>query len=68
MADDSNALQVLIELHTQDGAGVSLSLLKECFAIEQSFQYDRDREVPIDQLRRLVEAEVAARLEQDRGP
>jgi hypothetical protein len=67
MTDDNNALKVLVELHGQDSSSVSLALLKECYTIQRNFQFDRDRDVPIEHMRRLVEAEVAARLEHDRG-
>jgi hypothetical protein len=56
---DDVAIEVLLSLLGKEKAEVSEALVRQCFEIQKAFQYDKDREVPLDRMRRLVEAEVA---------
>lgn len=50
-----DALEVLLEVRETAAPELDEVLLRECYAIQKRFQFDRDREVPLDATRRLVE-------------
>jgi len=60
---DDKAIQVLLELLSREKSDVGTTLVRQCYEVEKAFQYDRDRDVPLDKIRRLVEAEVTRQLE-----
>jgi len=60
---DDKAIQVLLELLSREKSDVGATLVRQCYDVEKAFQYDRDRDVPLDKIRRLVEAEVTRQLE-----
>lgn len=64
MSED-NGLDVLLQLLREGSYALSEELVRECYAVEKQYQHDRDREVPLNQLRRLVESEAARQLEID---
>lgn len=64
---DDKAVQVLLELWAREKTEVSAALVRQCYEVEKAFQYDRDRDVPLDKIRRLVEAEVSRQLEAEQG-
>jgi hypothetical protein len=64
---DDKAIQVLLDLLSREKADVSTGLVRQCYEVEKAFQYDRDRDVPLDKIRRLVEAEVTRLLESEKG-
>jgi hypothetical protein len=55
-----NALEVLLEVRARKVPELDERLLRECYAIQKKFQYDRDREIPLDVMRRLIEQEVTS--------
>lgn len=61
MSDD-NALEVLLQLMRDERFSLSEDMVRECFAIQKKYQHDRDREVPLNQIRRLIETEAARQL------
>ena len=50
-----NALEVLLRVRLEVAPELDETLLRECYAIQRRFQFDRDREIPLDAIRRLVE-------------
>jgi hypothetical protein len=62
MSDD--ALDVLRELYRKEKHSFSEQCLQRCFEVQRQFQFDRDRDVPLEHMRRIVEAEVTRLLEQ----
>jgi hypothetical protein len=64
---DDKAMQVLLELLAREQSEVSAALVRQCYEVEKAFQYDRDRDVPLDKIRRLVETEVTRQLEVESG-
>jgi len=60
---DDKAIQVLLELLSREKSDVGAALVRQCYDVEKAFQYDRDRDVPLDKIRRLVEAEVTRQLD-----
>ena len=63
MSED-NALRILHELLDSGEYRVDGGLVRQCYEIQKQFQFDRDREIPLDRVRRLVEAEVARDLQE----
>lgn len=59
---EDNGLEVLLQLLRDGKYAITEGLLRECYAVQKQYQHDRDREVPLNQLRRLVEAEAADQL------
>jgi len=59
---EDNGLEVLLQLLRDGKYAIPEGLLRECYAVQKQYQHDRDREVPLNQLRRLVEAEAADQL------
>ena len=53
-----SALDVLLEVRASKVPELDETLLRECYAIQKKFQYDRDREIPLDVMRRLIERVV----------
>lgn len=64
---DDQAMQVLLELLAREKSEVGVALVRQCYEVEKAFQYDRDRDVPLAKIRRLVEAEVTRQLEIESG-
>ncbi len=64
---DDKAMQVLLELLTREKSDINSAIVRQCYEVEKAFQYDRDRDVPLDKIRRLVEAEVTRQLERESG-
>jgi hypothetical protein len=50
-----NALEVLLEVRNAVAPELDETLLRDCYAIQKRFQFDRDREVSLDATRRLIE-------------
>jgi hypothetical protein len=63
MMSEDNGLDVLLDLLRDGSYAVPEALVAECYAVERQYQYDRDRDVPLNHLRRLVEAEASHQLE-----
>lgn len=59
---DSHALQVLLDLVSRGKYDVSEDLVRACYEVERQFQFDRDRDVPMDRIRRIVEAEAVRQM------
>ncbi len=57
MATD-DALEVLLKQYKSSKYEFREVFLKQCYEVQRQYQFDRDRAVPVDHLRRLVEAEV----------
>lgn len=57
MATDS-ALEVLLKQYRSGKYEFSESFVKRCYEVQAQYQFDRDRALPVDHLRRLVEGEV----------
>jgi hypothetical protein len=52
--NDETILSVLREVHSKRSGEVPFDLVEKCFRIEASNLYERNREVPISYLRKLV--------------
>jgi hypothetical protein len=63
VTNDDNGLIVLLQLLREGNYALPEALVVECYTIEKQYQYDRDRDVPLNHLRRLVEAEAGRQLE-----
>lgn len=63
MPNSDNALEVLRHLLREGSFALPETLVEECYAVERQYQYDRDRVVPLNHLRRLVEAEAGRQLD-----
>lgn len=61
MSED-NGLDVLLHLLREGKYAIPEGLLRECYKVQKQYQHDRDREVPLNQLRRLVEAQAAEQV------
>jgi hypothetical protein len=63
-AGADHAVDVLLAVRAQIAPEISEELLRQCYAIQKQFQFDRDEQLPIVRTRRLVEGfverEVAA--------
>lgn len=55
---NDHALDVLLEVREKHASDLDEALLREAYEIEKQFQFDRDREVALVKLRRLVENAV----------
>jgi hypothetical protein len=62
MTSEDNGLEVLMQLLREGNYALPERLVTECYGIEKQYQYDRDREVPLNHLRRLIEAEASRQL------
>lgn len=62
--NDETILGVLREVHAKKPAEVPFDLVESCFRVEASNLYERNREVPISYLRKLVTLFV----EKESGP
>jgi len=65
MPKTDEALQVLLDLFHKGKYPFGEPLLRSTYEIEKQYQFDQDRDLPLDHLRRLVEAEVTAMLGHD---
>lgn len=68
MATEDNALKVLLQVLHEEGYELSEAVVRQCYAVQKQFQFDRDREVPLDRKRRIVEAEVVRQMESSQVP
>jgi hypothetical protein len=59
---EDQGLRVLLDLLAKGDYAVDEGLVRGCSDIQRQFQFDRDREVPMDHMRRLVEAEVVRQM------
>jgi hypothetical protein len=57
-AGEDHALAVLLAVRAQIAPDLPESLLRQCYAIQKQFQFDRDEQLPIVHTRRLVEGYV----------
>jgi hypothetical protein len=57
-ADEDHALTVLLKVRAQVTPDLPEDLLRQCYAIQNRFQFDRDEQLPIVHTRRLVEGYV----------
>lgn len=55
---NDHALDVLLDVRQKHAPDLDESLLRDSYEIEKQFQFDRDREVALVKLRRLVETAV----------
>lgn len=60
-----NAVEALLECYRAGAYEFGEDFLLKCYDVERQFQYDPDRDVPVEHLRRLVEAEVTRLLAAD---
>jgi hypothetical protein len=58
-----NALDVVLPLYRKGRYVFSEECLRECYEIQRRYQYDRDREVPLELMRKRVDAEVTGLLQ-----
>ena len=58
-----NALSVLLEIYEKEVHEFSRDLLISCYETQRQYQFDRDRDVPMENMRRLIEAEVTRLLD-----
>lgn len=61
--NEDTGLAVLMQLLREGNYALPEALVVECYVIEKQYQYDRDRDVPLNHIRRLVEAEAGRQLE-----
>jgi len=54
-AGTDHALEVLLAVRAQVAPELPEELLRQCYAIQKQFQFDRDEQLPIVRTRRLVE-------------
>ena len=59
---EDNALSVLENIRNANYPDLSQSLLRLCYELEKRYQYDRDRDVALQELQRLIESEVARQM------
>lgn len=57
-AGADHALAVLLAVRAQIAPDLPDNLLRQCYAIQKQFQFDRDEQLPIVHTRRLVEGYV----------
>ena len=62
-ASAEHALEVLKRINDSMDETIPEDLVKNCYMVEKRFQYDSDRQLALNELRHLVEAEVERRLE-----
>jgi hypothetical protein len=60
--NSDSVLDVLLEVRATASPELDDLLLRECYAIQKKYQFDRDREIPLDATRRLVERFVGEEL------
>ena len=65
---EQDALIVLEEIYNQVKPNAPWSLIKKAYVIERENQFDRDRDVAISDLRRLVDQHVADELSTQAEP
>lgn len=53
-----HALDVLLAVRAQIAPDLPEELLRQCYAIQKQFQFDRDEQLPLVHTRRLVEGFV----------
>lgn len=53
-----HALEVLLAVRAQVAPELPEELLRQCYAIQKQFQFDRDEQLPIVRTRRLIEGFV----------
>jgi hypothetical protein len=52
--NDDTVISVLREVYAKRPSDVPFDLVQQCFAVEAKYLYERNREVPISYLRKLV--------------
>lgn len=62
MTQKDEALEVLIEIFGKGKYSFTEDLLRGCYKIQKQYQFDKDRDLPVEHMRRLVEADVAVQL------
>jgi hypothetical protein len=58
-----HALEVLLAVRTQIATELPEEILRQCYAIQRQFQFDRDEQLPVVHTRRLVEGFVEREAE-----
>lgn len=53
-----DVLDVLLEVRHASSPELDEFLLRDCYAIQRKYQFDRDREIPLEATRRLIEGFV----------
>lgn len=53
--NSDNALEVLLDVREKVAPELDEKLLRRCYEIQRTFQFDRDREIPLTTTRRLIE-------------
>ena len=52
--NDDTVISVLRDVYAKHPSEVPFDLVQQCFAVEAKYLYERNREVPISYLRKLV--------------
>ncbi len=61
MVNKSDPLTVLLEVKEKNGLEVDSELIKECYQVQQKYQYVKDRDT-LRKMKELVEAEVLKKV------
>jgi hypothetical protein len=59
-SNDDLALKTLLAVATEVSPSISENLLKRLFLIQSRHQFDSDRSASVQEMQRIIEAEVAA--------
>lgn len=62
-AGADHALEVLLAVRARIAPELPEELLRQCYAIQKQFQFDRDEQLPLVRTRRLVEGFVEREAE-----
>lgn len=62
MSDHDEALTVLLEVYRSKNPGFPEKILRESYAIEKLHQFERDREISSNEIRRAVTIAVEKEL------
>jgi hypothetical protein len=67
ISGEDHALAVLLEVRTRVAPDLPEDLLRQCYAIQKQFQFDRDEQLPVVHTRKLIEAHVEREAERAGG-
>jgi len=59
------ALQVLLNVAREASTNLPVELLRKAYEIEVKYQFEKDREIPLNELKRLVESYVSSIQNED---
>lgn len=65
-ANRDNAFDVLLDVRQNVAPDLDEKLLRACYDIQRTYQFDRDREIPLMTTRRLIEQFVGEELGRER--